>query len=457
MAEYVKIYCRKEKLKPDGTAPIVYRIALGGKVSEVASGKHIEPCSFDNIKQQVTQGGNKLKLNSFLQHDRHKLETIIIDLRMKGIDVTGEKVKAIFSGEESISSSSPSTQNDFILYWKDQMKYILKNRQQHEQGLRDIIKYAPNGLPFNRLSRTWLEQYRNHFISEGRKTNGFAHNFRSIRFFQLRAVEDKLMERSLFGKTGFKIETEDVEKEALTKDELERLHRLLIKNKDVPNWIRMTAKEKKDHALLPQDAITFSLKKTLYWFLLSVETALRFSDMLKVSRAMVSKKDNYYIRDSALFVKTAKTGALVRIPLTENALNLLKIDMPEPMKMHNNNVNNDLREICSHPDIAILRHITYHSSRHTFAIDSMNNGVHMKTISDVMGHKTTAITEKHYAKYSKYSKEAIDREINKKNGRSFLKEIGEKKNAEKERQLLEKELSVLQNKISDLMIRIQTL
>ncbi|MBO7069747.1 MAG: tyrosine-type recombinase/integrase [Bacteroidales bacterium] len=40
-----------------------------------------------------------------------------------------------------------------------------------------------------------------------------------------------------------------------------------------------------------------------------------------------------------------------------------------------------------------------HCARHTFGINGLNNGGDIKTISTLMGHSTTLVTEKVYATY----------------------------------------------------------
>lgn len=436
MSNYVKIQCREERIKSDGTAPIVYKIILGRTNTLLNSGKSTEPKNFDNKTQLVTGGGNKLKLNSFLKIDKEKIESIILDFELKGEKITGEKIRAKMKGTDV---AEPSPENDFILFWKSQMKDIDKNKTQHYQGLRDIQKYCPNGLSFKDLTITWLERYRNHFIKDGRKVNGYAHNFRSIRFMQLRAVKQKLMPESLFGKHGYKIETEEVQKEFLYEEEMERLFALLIKNKDVVNWIRLTKEEKETATPPAPDALSFRLKKTLYWFLFSMETALRFGDMLKVSNAISKGKDHFYIRENNLFAKTGKTGTVIRVPLTENAKKMLDIPMNEPLKKQNHLVNKDLSEIFSHKDIAIDRHITFHASRHTFAIDGLRNDMNLKAISVVMGHKSIMQTEG----YAKYENKALDKEMEKKNSKSIFNKVSREQSKKDQ----------LQNELTELVLK----
>ena len=43
--------------------------------------------------------------------------------------------------------------------------------------------------------------------------------------------------------------------------------------------------------------------------------------------------------------------------------------------------------------------LTFHVARHTFAVQSLNNGVPMTMVSQFLGHSSTEITEKGYAHF----------------------------------------------------------
>lgn len=60
-------------------------------------------------------------------------------------------------------------------------------------------------------------------------------------------------------------------------------------------------------------------------------------------------------------------------------------------------ISNGLRFIFTCP-LFLAQPITFHLGRHTFASIAINRGVDIKTISYLMGHTTTMITEKVYAK-----------------------------------------------------------
>jgi hypothetical protein len=89
---YVKLYCKKKKIKPDGTAPIYFALRLG-KEKLLYTGKNIKPDLFDN------SGGGEIinkklysKLNTFLEVEKNKLNTIILDLQFKKESLTFDKI-----------------------------------------------------------------------------------------------------------------------------------------------------------------------------------------------------------------------------------------------------------------------------------------------------------------------------------------------------------------------------
>ncbi|MCH7910737.1 MAG: tyrosine-type recombinase/integrase [Candidatus Hydrogenedentes bacterium] len=45
----------------------------------------------------------------------------------------------------------------------------------------------------------------------------------------------------------------------------------------------------------------------------------------------------------------------------------------------------------------MTKHVTFHSLRHTYASLLINEGVPLKVISDLLGHHSTAVTERYYA------------------------------------------------------------
>jgi hypothetical protein len=77
-----KLYCKKSRLKPDGTAPIYIVLRINGKPKLILTGKYINPDHFDNHSGKVGRGeANSMKLNAYLGAKLALIEKIILDLQ----------------------------------------------------------------------------------------------------------------------------------------------------------------------------------------------------------------------------------------------------------------------------------------------------------------------------------------------------------------------------------------
>ena len=56
----------------------------------------------------------------------------------------------------------------------------------------------------------------------------------------------------------------------------------------------------------------------------------------------------------------------------------------------------------------ITKHITWHCGRHSFAVNILNNGANIKTVSSLLGHSSLAMTEKYTRAIDKLKEDAIN-------------------------------------------------
>ena len=56
----------------------------------------------------------------------------------------------------------------------------------------------------------------------------------------------------------------------------------------------------------------------------------------------------------------------------------------------------------------IDKHITYHSLRHTFAVNILNNGANIKTVASLLGHSGLKHTEKYTRAVDSLKEQAIN-------------------------------------------------
>lgn len=71
-------------------------------------------------------------------------------------------------------------------------------------------------------------------------------------------------------------------------------------------------------------------------------------------------------------------------------------------------ISNDLRLIFTY-SLLLASPCIFHTARHTFAVMALNDGMEMSVVSRLLGHASTGVTEKVYAKYLP---ETLEEEVN---------------------------------------------
>jgi len=119
-------------------------------------------------------------------------------------------------------------------------------------------------------------------------------------------------------------------------------------------------------------------------------------------------------------MKTQKTGTTVRIPLNNAALSLLNFDLEDlklferTIKQSKSRITEDLNNALELIGIKSKR-ITFHCSRHTFAINSLILGIPLEVVSKILGHSDLTTTQI----YAKVVDSLTNREMDKWNNISF--------------------------------------
>jgi site-specific recombinase XerD len=140
-------------------------------------------------------------------------------------------------------------------------------------------------------------------------------------------------------------------------------------------------------------------------FLFSCATGLRFSDVQALRWGNV--------QDGIITIKQQKTGKDNDIPLSESAMALMGAKPPKAMPFDTvfTPISKQLCWVTIKQwveDAGIQKRISFHTSRHTFAVLGLQSGTALKTLSSLMGHSSIAMTER-YAKVVDESKRiAID-------------------------------------------------
>jgi site-specific recombinase XerD len=144
-------------------------------------------------------------------------------------------------------------------------------------------------------------------------------------------------------------------------------------------------------------------------FTFSLYTGIRFCDIIDL------KYGNVDYSNKRLTFEQAKTKghsrkSRVEIPLNDGLINLIG----EKSKNEDYIFNLPSQTMCLKAlkhwvtRAGIDKHITWHCARHSFAVNILNNGANIKTVSDLLGHSGLKHTEKYIHAVDKLKKDAIN-------------------------------------------------
>jgi site-specific recombinase XerD len=142
-------------------------------------------------------------------------------------------------------------------------------------------------------------------------------------------------------------------------------------------------------------------------FLFGCLTGLRHCDIAALTWGDVTKQGDY----TRIFFRQAKTKGQEYLDISEQAVKLMgrkgranELVFPVPhestMRRH---IFNWVRRA------GINKHVTFHASRHTFAVMQLEVGTDIYTVSKLLGHREVGTTQVYAKVLDKAKREAIDR------------------------------------------------
>ena len=134
-------------------------------------------------------------------------------------------------------------------------------------------------------------------------------------------------------------------------------------------------------------------------FMFCLYSGLRFCDVIELKYSNVDYSNRLLKFDQAK-TKGHSSASNVVIPLSEALLKLIGEPSEEqtreslifPLPTHNMCLK-ALRHWTKRA--GIVKHITWHCSRHSFAVNILNNGANIKTVASLLGHSGLKHTEKY--------------------------------------------------------------
>ena len=403
----ILFYIRKSKTQNLDLGTIYLRITYNGSRSELSTFLKVNIRQWNAKANKFIGASRKAKeINRNLDLIKKNVYRAYQDMVERQEDITAKKLRDRYLGKD------------------DSRKHILEVFEDHNLKMETLVgkEYSFRTLQRYKTTKKHLQNFIQHqFNSEDLQVkdidtkciNSFtyylktkvnlSHNSTIKYLSYLKKViricyANGWIENDPF--FNYKLKTQQIEKEFLSKSELNR-----IINKEIDN---------------------LRLEKIRDLFIFSCYTGLAYIDVTQLKhRDIILGIDG----EKWIKIKRTKTGSVSNIPLLPRALQLInkyyqpdKSDLPIFPSSSNQKTNSYLKEIA---DICnIDKHLTFHIARHTFATTvTLSNGVPIESVSKMLGHKSLKTTQ-HYAKI-------IDEKLSQ--DMSKLKSIYEKEDANQDR------------------------
>ena len=374
------IVCYKSKTLSNGEHPLMIRVCKDGKKKYKSLGVSVNP-KFWNFEKNTLKPNspNYEYLNKIIADKASELSKEIVKLKSERKEFTASTLI-----EENSQQVNPKTVNDLfcerIEHLKDEGRrgYMLSVKQVYNSLLMfnkhlDIY-FTDIDIPFLRKYETWLRKQE---LAE----NTIGIRFRTLRAIYNLAIEQNIVKTENYPFKKYKVARlhEETAKRSLFKEDIERI----LAYKSANNYMRF-----------PIDIFAF----TYYC------GGINFMDIANLTQAN--------IMEDRLIYKRHKTGKLIKIPLCQQALELIKkyhckenpylfpilssfheTEIQKANRIHKviTKVNKRLKEVGEKLNLPIT--LTTYVARHSQATVMKKAGVSTAVIREIMGHSSERVTQ----------------------------------------------------------------
>jgi integrase/recombinase XerD len=392
----VKIIRKIEKQRKDGRAPLYIRIIKDRTPKYVSLGILVTEKEWKpDTNQVISKYPNSARVNKVIAAKLLEAHKLSVDLEDGKKITTNKKIK------EDIMGKGPKSFFDYADAYVDSLENtgrvgVHRKDKAIIKKLKDYRKSGP--LMFHEITYTFLKEYEEHMrVHCENGTNTIHGNFKVIRKIMNDACNDDTIDRNSNPFYKFKLTTEPSNREFLSEEEL-----LAVENCKLPEGSKLN-----DH----RNAYIFA----------AYAGGLRISDILQL-------KWNNFDGDHINLVMH-KTGRQLIIKLPKKAIEIINRykhegsqsddfvfpflrndkDYSEPKVLHysiasaTTLANKSLDSI--RKKLKWDKHISFHTSRHTFATRALRKGMRIEYVSKILGHSNIKETQV----YAKIVNEELDK------------------------------------------------
>ena len=382
------LYLRVDKKKTDGRMPLYVRFRrIDGEEPKFPMGLDLLPEEWDNDKQKASDPDVDL----ILQKEITRIGQEVRKMELEGIEITKDMLREIVSQKQS-KAERPENQS-FYAYYND---YVSKRRnigkigestlKGYETTLKSLREFNSE-IRIKDVNAKLLSDFEKFLIKRGEESGkGEVKGSRYNRIKHIRAIIRYIESLNIPIKnpyrTGDLALPEDIINDVfLEEEEVKRLYLLLNKVEE-----------------------SSQLHRVLTMYLFSCSAGIRIGDAL-----VVKWGDLDVCKDPiVLGIRMQKGKKSLYVPLfpmaeemlefaTEGDLNNVEKENHIFHQYGKQAINETLRKLAKMAEID--KHLTYHSSRRTFASLASAKGVPLQDLKQYMGHSSSKTTER-YIKWS---------------------------------------------------------
>jgi len=388
MATTIHLTLRKDKTYKNGESPIYLRVTHNRKVKWWSTGVSLKKSDWNDEKEKVRRShpGYK-KLNDHLTRQKTEARNIELDLK-KHDDFSLKKLKRKISGRNDddffvFAESYLQELQDADRYWPYRHAKVIVNKVEDFQGGKE--------LRLSQIDADWLDDLKA-FLSKPKSKGGKYENSQNTlakNFERLKAILNKAVERDYLKENPFK-EFDRIKRVKTTKEKIFYKDFKAIEDLDLEGGS--------------------DLWHTRNYFMFSFFNAgIRFGDLCCLRWSNIQRNLLRYKMN-----KTGKEKEEVLTPQSKKILNHYRDPEADPedyifpilkRRYKNDNslkckqeissrnvlVNKDLKDIAEMAGVEV--NLSFHVSRHSYALYLLENGADISDISKALGHSSIQQTE----------------------------------------------------------------
>lgn len=366
---YLNFMCRPSKRLQNGLSPLELSIIVEGERKIIRFPKYIKVTDFNASKQRVKRN---VELNEFIDSVKAKFYAIESEMLQRNMPITINSVMDVYYNgfaETNVTiltlfdrhNADAKTKSERGLIVDATYKKYLLTRKYLADFLR--TKQNKQDILLTDLTPAIIEQFFV-YMNSLMDVNTAIHKMKLMKKILRIAQEEGYIQAMPF---KLKLVSKPLQYDPLTVEEIR-----VIRNKEFSSPRMQHVRD---------------------LFVFACYTGLAFTDLSHLSKSDMKIDEN----GSEWIIKSRqKTKIVSHIPLLPIAKEIWeKYDyhLPTLSNQKYNSYLGEIADVCG-----IQKHLHSHLARHTFATILLNSGVDMVSVSKILGHSNSKITEKTYAK-----------------------------------------------------------